>query len=391
MPEENRTSQAVTFVIAAALGVGVMLFLAHSCRKMKVEETVDSIMAPAPDTIASRKAKAANGTPRKDAASKPPKPSGSASADFAAQANALAKRPLEEISDQLDELMAQWASEDPAGAAAWVKQLTPGDIREAAAVSLCQTWAGINPQAAAAWVAENSGKGMLQGALGAVSSVWAHADPAATATWIAGLSESTDRTVGEVALAQAWGEINPAAASEWMKTLSPESQGNVVQSLVIGMAASDPAAAAAWLQGAMKENSKIPMETAGVVVGSWVASDAGAVSRWLNALPEGPFYEAAATAFAQAAAEKSPADALVWARSLANAENRELAVVNAMELWIDNDRKGFVEALPKQLEATSDPALRKAIYDMLYRKDPAFKDSLLNLAETPDTPAPSSR
>jgi hypothetical protein len=388
MPEENRTSQALTFIVAAVLGIGSMVFVAHSCKKVTVDESADAVMAPAPETIASRKAKAASGSEQKkpsvSAAAK--KPTSSASAAFATQANALAKRPLEEISDQLDELMAQWASEDPAGAADWVKQLTPGDLREAAAVSLCQTWAGINPQAAAAWVAQNLDKGMLQGALGAVSSVWAHADPAAAANWIAGLPESTDRTVGEVALAQTWGEINPAAAAAWMKTLSPESQGNVVQSLVIGMAASDPAAAAAWLQGAVKENNKIPMETAGVIVGSWVASDAGAVSRWLNALPEGPFYEAAATAFAQAAAEKSPADALVWARSLGNPANRELAVVNAMELWIDKDRKGFVEALPKQLEATTDPALRKAIYDMLYRKDPGFRDSLLNLAETPDTP-----
>ena len=128
---------------------------------------------------------------------------------------------------------------------------------------------------------------------------------------------------------------------------------------------------------------KLSVENVAIVVSSWVDSDAGAVSRWLNALPAGAFYEAAATAFSQAAAEKSPADAILWARSLAKPENREQAVIYAMELWIEKDRHGFVDALPAQLEATTDPALRKAIYDMLYRKDPGFKESLLNLAEEP--------
>ncbi len=388
MPEGTRISQAITFAVAGALGVGVMVLLPRACSKGKDDATASGAYAPAPETIAARDAKAASANGGTKAPTKPiTKLASAKSAQFEIQAAELAKRPLEEVSDQLDELMALWASEDPVAAAAWVKQLTPGDFREAAATSLCQTWAGINPAAAAAWVVQNLDKGMLQGALGAVSSVWAQSDPTATAKWIASLTEATDRTVGEVALAQAWGEINPAAAAAWMKTLSPESQGNVVPSLVIGMAAADPAAAAAWLQAAVAENPNIPVENAGVIVASWVASDAPAASRWLNVLPEGPFYEAAATAFAQAAAEKSPADALLWARALANPDNREQAVIYAMELWIDKDRNGFVAALPKQLEATKDPVLRKAIYDMLYRKDPGFRNSLLNLAETPDTPA----
>jgi hypothetical protein len=57
-----------------------------------------------------------------------------------------------------------------------------------------------------------------------------------------------------------------------------------------------------------------------------------------------------------------------------------------MEPWMEKDRNGFIAALPKQLEATTDPVLRKAIYDMLYRKDPDFRSALLDRAETPDTP-----
>ena len=386
MPEGNRINQAVTFVVAAAMGVGVMALLPKACSKgNSADAEVTAEAAPAPDTIASRNAK----TPKVETSPvKSPqkaKAPSSKSAAFTSQANELAKRPLEEVSDQLDELMSQWASEDPESAAAWVRQLTAGDLREAAAVSLCQTWAGLNPQAAAAWVAENLEKGMFQGALGAVASVWAHSQPDAAAKWIASLP-ATDRTVGEVALAQAWGETNPTAAVAWMKSLSPEAQSNVLQSFVVGMSTSDPAAAAAWFQNAVVENPKLPMENVGVIVTSWVANDAGAVSRWLNALPEGPLYEVAASAFAQSVAEKSPADSLVWGRSLADPQAREQAVVYAMETWFDQDRNAFVAALPAQLEATKDPVLRKAIYDMLYRKDPGFRDSLLNLAETPDTP-----
>lgn len=390
MPEGIRISQAVSFAVAGALGVAVMILIPRACSKGDTASSANAeggAYAPAPDTIASRSGNGYGNAKSTNVASQPAlKRISAKSAQFEIKCAELAKRPLDEVSEQLDELMAQWASEDPMEAAAWVKQLTPGEFRETAAISLCQTWAGINPQAAAAWVAQNLDSGMLQGALGGVASAWAHSDPESAAKWIASLPEG-DRTTAEMALAQAWAEVNPAAAGAWMKSLSPASQSNVVQNMVAGMAASDPAAAAVWLQSAIAENPTIPVQNAGVIVSSWVASDAGAVSRWLNALPEGPLYEAAATAFAQAAAEKSPADALLWARALASPENREQAVIYAMELWIDQDRNGFVEALPKQLEATTDPALRKAIYEMLYRKDPGFRDSLLNLAETPDTPA----
>lgn len=213
-------------------------------------------------------------------------------------------------------------------------------------------------------------------------------DPDGVASWVAGLPEAADRLAAEAGLAQTWGETNPAAAAAWLETLSPEHQGAALQNLMIGWSENDVASAAAWLQGAITNNPNLPVGTAAIVVNAWSEKDAPAVSRWLNSIPEGPFYETAATAFAQAAVEKSPKDALLWARSLGDPAQRQQSLIFAMETWMENDRQGFVAALPQELEATADPVLRKAIYDMLYRKDPDFQKSLLDLAETPDTPAP---
>jgi len=388
MPAENRFSQAAVFLGAAALGIVLLVIVPRQCQE-KQATTSGNLIAPEPDSVESRRLQ----KPKSPAGTAPTQTklvSGS-SAIFQERAVQLSQKPLEEIGETLDDLMEKWVLTDPASAAAWVKQLPAGDFRESAGISLCQFWAEQDAAAAAQWVTANLGNGALQGALGAVAGVWAHRDPESVATWVASLPDPSDRQTGEASLAQTWGETNPAAAAVWLESLPQANQSIALQNLMLGWSVNDPAAAASWLQGATTNNPKLPVETVAVVVNAWSNQNAGDVSHWLNALPEGPFYESAATAFAQAAVEKSPKDALLWARSLGDPTHRQQSIIYAMETWMDQDHDGFVAALPAELEATADPALRKAIYDMLYRKDPGFKESLLKLAETPDTPAPPTR
>lgn len=385
MSETPRTSQWLIAVVALLVGLLGFLVMPSQCQQ-KHEDKTPWLSTPSPDPIESRKrqnpvitALSSDGAGVKGKVST----AGGNPADLKQAAIELSHKPVEEYSEALERIMSDWALSDPKSAAEWVGGLPAGEFRESAATSLCEAWAGVDVKAAVTWVASNLGKGSLRGALGAVAAVWTRNEPVEAAAWVAKLSDAEDRSAGEAGIALIWGGTNPAAASDWLESLPDERQAGALPNLLVGWAATDPAAAAAWLQTALASNPKLPVSSAAVLVSAWVGKDAGEVSHWLNALPEEELYEVASTAFAQAVVEKSPKDALAWARSLSNPENRILSVTYAMEAWMDKDREGFVAELPKELEATSDPILRKAIYDMLYRKDPSFKESLLDLVEIP--------
>lgn len=385
MSEKSRTSQWMIFAGSALVGLLGFVVTPRQCSSDQ-EDKAPRLSTPSPDPIESRKRRnPVATTPSSHAAEgKGKRPtSGLSPTSLKQGAIELSHKSVEEYAEALEGLMSDWALTDPKGAAEWVGGLPAGEFRESAATSLSEAWAEVDVKAAATWVLSHLGKGSLRGALGAVASVWSKREPAEAAAWVAKLSDAEDRSAGEASIAQTWGETSPAAASDWLESLPEENQAGALPSLLTGWAATDPSAAAAWLQAALANNSKLPVSSAGALVSAWVGKDAGEVSRWLNALPEGELYEVAATAFAQSAVEKSPKDALMWARSLGDPENRIQSVTYAMEAWLDKDREGFVEELPKQLEATTDPVLRKAIYDMLYRKDPSFKESLLDLVEAP--------
>ncbi len=385
MPAENRWRHLIIFLAAAGLGLMGMVVIPRQCSKTPEPEVAPAV-APAPGLIESRskpKANVAKSDPGKVAAAGA---TGTIPAnDFRSQAISLSQQPLDDSAEALDDLMAKWAATDPVGASEYVRQLPAGDFREAAGVSLCQTWAAEHPEDAAVWVSKNLSQGGLQGALGAVASVWAHTAPDATAQWVATLPELADRLVGEGSLAQSWGESNPAAAAVWWKTLPEENQKQALPTLLDGWAVNDPAAAAAWLQGELVGHPESPALGVAGLVNTWCNRDAPQVSRWLNSLPGGPFYESAVAAFAQSAADTAPKDALLWARALADPAQRQQSIIYAMETWMENDRAGFLDSLPDQLNATKEPGLRQAVYEMLYRKDPNFKASILKLADTPVT------
>ena len=387
MPIENRWRQVGIFLAAAGIGIIGMIVLPKQCAP-KTEEVQNRAHAPAPTTLeAQRKQQQAAASAAQSKAAL------SGAMGFHDQLSALSQLPLEQNEEMLDDLMAKWALSDPQAAAEFVRQLPAGEFREAAGLSLCQTWAAEKPEEAAAWVKQNLPQGGLQGALGAVASVWARRAPEAVVAWIATLPESSDRIVAEGSLAQTWGETNPAAAAVWWKSLADENQPLALQPLLIGWAVNDPSAAANWLQNELTNHPQWPAAGVAGLVNEWSNRDAGEVSRWLNSLPEGEFYEAAVAAFSQSAATTSPKDALLWARTLTDPVQRQSSVLYALETWLDTDREAFVKSLPDQIAATTDPKMRQAVYDLLYRKDPNFKESLLKLAddttstETPDAPA----
>ncbi len=376
--------QAGVFIGTAVVGVLLLVVLPRGCRETGNNESapVPTAVAPAPGLIHPPSATGAASAGLATADSTSGNKLATDSAAFAAAAIELSQSKDEDANEKLAELLGEWAEVDAKGAAAWVLTLPAGEFRESAATYVVESWTEVDPRAAAAWVSAHLMGGKSQGALGALIAVWAGKNPSAAAEWVLEL-KGEDRTAAMGALAESWAGREPSAAVAWWQTLPAEDQGAAWKNLLGGWCGVDAAAAAAWLARSVGQNPNLPASSASLVVAAWGAQDVGAVSKWLNGLPEGPFYQAAATAFSQIAAETSPGDALLWARSLANVEDRKNAVVHAFDRWYDNKREELLSALPAQLEALKDSVLRRAVYDLLYQKDQGFRDALLDLAEAP--------
>lgn len=390
MPEREQLGQAGVFIAATLAGLFLLVVLPRQCSNPdSAAQSPPHATAPAPDPIGPRLKKGKAGAHAENTAQEASQSASTVAHDaFVAEAVKLSQLPVDDSAEALEDLFTRWAAADAPGCAVWLQSLPTGEFREAAAAILCQHWVLSDPPAASAWVLQHLGTGSFRAAAGAVASQWCALDPTGAAQWVASIPTGADRTAAEAALAQAWAEKDPSAATEWLKKLPPESQSSAAQNLVSTWSATDPAATAQWLQSALPENPAIPNDTVAVLVSSWVDHDAGAVSRWLNSLPEGPFYETAAAAFSQAAAETSPKDAILWAKTLENPASREHTLLFAMEKWYDTDKDAFLKALPAELESTSNKSLQQAIFEMLYRKDPAFKESLLDLATSPPDSGP---
>lgn len=244
-------------------------------------------------------------------------------------------------------LLAEWLAASPAEASAWTQALPAGDFRSDATSELLLAWTRLNPDEAAAWLPTSN---LLNPESASVfAGAWAASNPAKAASWAAALP-SPDRAPAITSATDSWARSNPAAAAAWLSSLSP---------------ANDPSLVAA----------------AGTVVHHWTESNPGAVSRWLNNLSDGPAKESAIALFSLAAAPLAPTDALLWATSLSDPSLRSSTVADVCERWYDAAPDEFKAQIPNQLDQLEETPLRHAIYQMLYEKDPEFRDTLLRIAD----------
>jgi len=287
-------------------------------------------------------------------------------------------------------LLAEWLATSPADASAWTQTLPAGDFRTDVSAELLLAWSRLNPDDAAAWLASSSilnpeSASVLAGA-------WASANPAKAASWAASLPNPTDRTAAHAAIATAWASSDPTSAATWSANLPNPDRAAAITSAADSWARSNPAAAAAWLASLSPANDPSLVAAAGAVVHHWTESNPGDVSRWLNNLSDGPTKESAIALFSLAAAPLAPTDALLWATSLSDPALRSSTVADVCERWYDAAPDEFKAQIPSQLDQLTETPLRHAIYQMLYEKDPEFRDTLLRIADgelpPPDPPNP---
>lgn len=293
----------------------------------------------------------------------------------------------EKRGEEIAKLLRDWVAKAPHEAADWVSGLPAGNLRADACGDLLTAWGERNPTEAAAWL---SGSGLLtEETAGTLAGVWAGGDPEKAAAWAETLEDERAQLAARASIAGAWAEKEPQKAAAWVTTLPEKGRNVAALQVVQAWAERDGAAAAAWVTAAFAGKPKELEAPAAVLAMSWARESPAAVSRWLNTLPAGPAKEAAITAFAVSAAPKAPSSALAWAMSIGSQEQRNETVVNVCERWYDEAPESFRGGIAAALDAMEDPLMRRGIYEMLYERDPGFRDQLLALVEEPaDSPEP---
>ena len=289
--------------------------------------------------------------------------------------------------ESLSPLLAEWVLLDAPAAAAWAAALPSGSFRSDAVGELLLHWAAADPEKAAAWL---PGSGSLDPESASVlAGKWATSDPAKAASWAASLSNPADRSAARAAIASSWAARDPLNAAAWAQSLDPADFPAAATAVADAWARSAPARAAAWIASLSPEPNPALEAAAGTVVQHWTEQNPGAVSQWLNAMPDSPQKDSAASLFALAAAPVAPTDAMLWASNLTDDTLRRDTVAGVCERWYDAAPDEFKAQIPAQLDLLEESALRHGIYEMLYEKDPEFRLTLLKIADG-DIPPPGA-
>lgn len=148
----------------------------------------------------------------------------------------------------IDILISLWAQGDPQAAVAWASSL-PGENGRTALVAAVWGWAGTDPVAAADHVSGIEDFALRQELVSAVIQSWDRTDLADASAWIEeNLPDTAGRAGAYEDLAYVWIATDRVAASQWIGAMTegPERDA-AVKMLVREVSASDPEAAAAWV------------------------------------------------------------------------------------------------------------------------------------------------
>jgi len=295
--------------------------------------------------------------------------------------------------EALEALMETWVAANPEQAADWSGSLPAGTFRDDALSSLMFHWAKANPADAAQWMTRTGVDDPE--AASVLTGRWAGTDPAAAAAWASTLGNLESRRDATSAIAATWAETAPQAAADWAASLPPNERSAGIASVLANWANTAPASAAAWLSQVKFSSPDEHATALAALITPWSSQSPAAVSKYINTLPEGPAREAAASQFAVTAAGNAPAEALMWAMNLTDPVQRNQVTADACETWYNESPETFQTGIAEAIALMDDPAMRRAVYEMLYERDPGFQAKLLKLADQPaaassPVPAPAT-
>jgi hypothetical protein len=162
-----------------------------------------------------------------------------------------------------------------------VELLEDSPTKTALLNELVDEWASFDPEGAAAYV-QSLGEGASESMKTALLGEWAESDPAAAAAWL-GLQQVGDETLSRAstAIIREWTRHDLAASAEWLNS-QPDSPtlDRAIMSYTYRAAQEDPASAMTWAESIDNEWMRNRMMQH--VSGSWKADDPDAFQNYLD-------------------------------------------------------------------------------------------------------------
>ena len=300
--------------------------------------------------------------------------------DPRAAAVSVAQMPADDDRDaRLTELMIHWTEKAPATAGEWLLEQAPSDFRAESSAEFTRAWADRDPAAAARWIGDRANNPAAVDAIGGLIARWTGSDADAAREWAESLGTPAARATASAALAYTWAQSDARAASTWVAQIKdPTLRAAAAKNLVNAWSVSDPRSAANWLSANLREPNQRDAAALPLLL-TWADTDPHSASKWVAALPGGQLQEQSKAIFAEALAEEAPNDAITWAESIGDSEQRNESILNIYESWMENDKPALLAHLRENLNSA--PVLRNQIYEMLFEHDPEFRAELIGLYE----------
>jgi len=275
--------------------------------------------------------------------------------------------------------LAGWAAADPAGAAAWFRNLDlndpafaplikdrgipPEQIRAYLARDLVSSLANSDPAAALAIATQRGADGRtIPGLINSIMHQVVLRDGLPDALkWAQNLPESLGSVSYQVSdgkfgtanlrseamrtIARTYAKTDPRAAAEWVSTnTTPNTDPGVMRDITTTWAQKSPVDAVTWLE--RQNNSRSQQESLSAAYSTWAAKDPLPASQHLDAMPPSAARDYAINGFITPIAKEDPQAAVTWAAQIGNASLRESATLRAAQNYFAQDAASAQAWLP---------------------------------------------
>lgn len=259
-------------------------------------------------------------------------------AELAPRAAALQAKNIPDQTERRDALfgvLEGWGEHDAQAAVDWVKEMSPGPLREECLEFAIKRLAATAPDMALAEVEKVHHGSKRRFLWSQVFSVWAENDPVGAGAKALSLPPGNVRNEALSQLTTKWAERDPAAALAWLKLLTDARERNAFLYPVIGgLLRVDTVAAAKALAGLT--DREVPQSTFFEVAGAWAKLDPAAAVTWARQLPS-HLKEGALTAAMSGWSEHDPRAAWEAAQQMPEDGARRMAIGQIIETMSRND------------------------------------------------------
>ena len=215
-------------------------------------------------------------------------------------------------------LLAHWSRQDPAGAAAYAKELADSSDKRSALQSILANWANIDPNEAIAHyntLKETDRPAVLRNMVGVIA--YNDIDVAvdfyeSAATSFADEDSKNDLPQAANNLVDSWADFDAAAAAEWAASL---------------------------------QLPKARQQAIAEAASAWIRQDSMAASEWIGELPDGPTRDTAVRRLINHVVSDDPSTAFAWANTLGDDSRRSSELRSVLSRWQRSDPNAALQAL----------------------------------------------